>query len=196
MEAKKSKTSLNSEELNYLMKHTNLDGSTVKQWYSGFLRDCPNGKMTQDQFFLMYRMLIPEGNTEKFCKHVFRTFDADNNGYVDFLEFLLALNITSTGNPEEKLKWAFKLYDIDGNGSVSQEEMIKVVQSIYDMLGAGSLESKDKARNRAEFVFQKLDADGDKKLTEEEFIKGCLENEELKSLLTPTMVSDDLPVKS
>ena len=196
MGAKKSKTSLNSEELNYLMKHTNLDGSTVKQWYSGFLRDCPNGKMTQEQFFSMYRMLIPEGNTEKFCKHVFRTFDADNNGYIDFLEFLLALNITSTGNPEEKLKWAFKLYDIDGNGSVSQEEMIKVVQSIYDMLGAGSLESNDKARNRAEFVFQKLDADGDKKLTEEEFIKGCLENEELKSLLTPTMVSDDSPVKS
>ena len=88
MGAKKSKTSLDSEELNYLMKHTNLDGATVKQWYSGFLRDCPNGKMTQDQFFSMYRMLIPEGNTEKFCEHVFRTFDADNNGYIDFLEFL------------------------------------------------------------------------------------------------------------
>ena len=195
MGAKKSKTSLNSEELEYLMKHTNIDGTTVKEWYAGFLRDCPTGKMTQDQFFLMYRMLIPEGNTEKFCKHVFRTFDTDNNGYIDFLEFLLALNITSTGNPEEKLKWAFKLYDVDGNGSVTQEEMIKVVQSIYDMLGADTIESDDNAKIRAKLVFQKLDTDGDKTLSQEEFVKGCLNNEELKSLLTPTMVSDELSVK-
>lgn len=190
MGAKKSKTSLTSEELDHLMKHTNLDRSTVKQWYSGFLRDCPTGKMNQDQFYSMYRMLIPEGNTEKFCEHVFRTFDTDNNGYIDFLEFLLALNVTSSRNPEEKLKWAFKLYDVDGNGSISQEEMIKVVQSIYDMLGSDTLEADKNARNRAKLVFGKLDTDGDKRLTEEEFIKGCLENDELKSLLTPTMVSD------
>ena len=190
MGAKKSKTSLTSEELDYLMKHTNLDRSKVKQWYSGFLRDCPTGKMDQDQFFSMYRMLIPEGNTEKFCKHVFRTFDTDNNGYIDFLEFLLALNVTSSRNPEEKLKWAFKLYDVDGNGSITHEEMLKVVQSIYDMLGTDTLEADKNARTRAKLVFQKLDTDGDKRLTEEEFIKGCLENDELKSLLTPTMVSD------
>ena len=94
MGAKKSKISLETEEMEYIMKHTNLDRNTVKEWYAGFLRDCPTGKMTQEQFFDMYKMMIPEGNTEKFCKHVFRTFDADNNGYIDFLEFLLAINIT------------------------------------------------------------------------------------------------------
>ena len=190
MGAKKSKRSLESEELEYIMKHTNLDLNTVKEWYSGFLRDCPTGKMTQEQFIDMYKMMIPEGNTEKFCKHVFRTFDTDNNGYIDFLEFLLAINITSTGKPEEKLKWAFKLYDVDGNGSISQHEMTKVVQSIYDMLGAVRLHSDDNVKEKAEAVFQKLDTDGDLALTEDEFVQGCLKNKELKTLLTPVMVSE------
>ena len=68
--------------------------------------------------------------------------------------------------------------------------MIKVVQSIYDMLSSDTTKSDENAKKRAELVFQKLDADGDKKLIEEEFVKGCLENDELKSLLTPSMVSD------
>ena len=189
MGAKKSKSSLETEELEYIMKHTNLDRNTVKEWYAGFLTDCPTGKMTQEQFFDMYKMMIPEGNTEKFCKHVFRTFDADNNGYIDFLEFLLAINITSTGKPEEKLKWAFKLYDVDGNGSISQYEMTKVVKSIYAMLGPFIPQSDNDAEEKAKVVFQKLDTDGDLVLSEDEFVQGCMKNKELKSLLAPVMVS-------
>ena len=45
---------------------------------------------------------------EEFSDHVFRTFDKDKNGFIDFKEFLLAIDITSTGSPEEKLEWAFR----------------------------------------------------------------------------------------
>ena len=188
MGAKKSKGSLGSDDLAYIMKHTNLDGNTVQEWYAGFLNDCPTGRLTQKQFFDMYKMLIPNGNAEEFCQHVFRTFDTDHNGYIDFLEFLLAINITSAGTPEEKLKWAFKLYDIDGNGLITQYEMTKVVQSIYEMLGPGVLKTDDNAKERAEKVFQQLDTDGDCRLTEDEFVRGCIKNEELKVLLSPVMV--------
>ena len=196
MGAKKSKTSLETDELDYIMKHTDLNKSTIKEWYAGFLRDCPSGKMTQEQFYQMYKMLIPKGNTKKFCKHVFRTFDTDNNNYIDFLEFLLAVNITSSGNPEEKLKWTFKLYDVDGNGTISQHEMTKVVQSIYDIIGSNMLPSNETAKERAEKVFSQLDTDGDSKLTEDEFVQGCMKSEELKCLLTPAMVNADCSKKN
>ena len=48
------------------------------------------------------------GNAEEFCSHVFRTFDSDNNGFIDFKEFLLAIDVTSAGSPEQKLNWAFR----------------------------------------------------------------------------------------
>ena len=48
---------------------------------------------------------------------------------------MLAIDITSARTPEEKLKWAFRLYDEDGNGIINQEDMTKIVQAIYDMLG-------------------------------------------------------------
>ena len=48
------------------------------------------------------------GNAEDFCSHVFRTFDSDDNGFIDFKEFLLAIDVTSAGSPEQKLNWAFR----------------------------------------------------------------------------------------
>ena len=56
----------------------------------------------------MYKLFFPSGNAEQFCDHVFRTFDTDKNGFIDFKEFLLAIDVTSAGTPEEKLKWAFR----------------------------------------------------------------------------------------
>ena len=187
----KSKEGLNNHDLDFLMTHTNLDGNTVKEWYNGFRRDCPSGRLTQEQFYDMYKMFSPNGNAEKFSRHVFRTFDTDQNGYIDFVEFLLAINITSSDSPEEKLKWAFKLYDVDGDGEIDHYEMTKVVQSVYEMLGEqDSLMPSDEAWERAKKIFIKLDTNGDCRLTEEEFVDGCLKNEDLKNLLTPCMVRD------
>ena len=58
----------------------------------------------------MYKIYFPSGNAEQFCEHIFRTFDANNkNGYIDFKEFLLALDVTSAGTAKQKLEWAFRL---------------------------------------------------------------------------------------
>lgn len=181
-----SKDKLSKEDMDFLKSHTRYDEATIKEWYKGFKQDCPNGRLTPAKFVDMYKMFFPSGNAEEFCDHVFRTFDMDKNGYIDFKEFLLAIDVTSSGTPEEKLKWAFRMYDVDGNGVIDIQEMTKIVQAIYDMLGAcSSNRPADSAEERAKNIFARMDENNDGQLTEEEFLKGCLQDEELSKMLAP-----------
>lgn len=59
-------------------------------------------------------------------------------------------------------------------------------QAIYDMLGACSASMpSDSAGDRAKNIFAKMDENNDGQLTQEEFLKGCLQDEELSKMLAP-----------
>ena len=79
--------------------------------------------MTKDQFVSLYSKMFERGNADKFSENVFRTFDTNKNGTIDFREFMLALHVTSSGQPEEKMSWAFRLFDVDGSGAIDFNEM-------------------------------------------------------------------------
>ena len=92
----------------YTRLFARFDEPTIRDWHEGFLQDCPSGRLSKRAFIDMYRMFFPSGDADSFCKNVFRTFDRDGNGYIDFIEFLMAIDVTSAGSPEERLQWAFR----------------------------------------------------------------------------------------
>merc|ERR1712115_397734 len=182
---------LTKEDLEFLRTHTRYDEGTITEWYRGFKQDCPDGRLTPAAFVKIYSKCFPGGNAGQFCDHVFRTFDSDKNGFVDFKEFLLAIDVTSSGTPEEKLNWAFSMYDVDGNGWIDLVELTRIVKSIYIMMGREkiekAMEAKQSPEERAEGIFQRMDINHDGKVTRMEFVQACVNDQKLVELLSPSM---------
>ena len=66
------------------------------------------GVLKQKEFIQMYEKFFPANDANSFAQNVFRNFDADRNGLIDFTEFMIAIDVTSSGEPREKLMWDFR----------------------------------------------------------------------------------------
>ena len=74
------------------------------------------------------------------------------------------------------------MYDLDGNGWIDMMEMTKIVMSIYKMMGLYQLETPVK---RAEDICRRMDANGDGRVTRQEFVRFSLNDPKLKEMLSP-----------
>jgi len=182
----KGMSHLSKDDMRFLQEGTNFSKDEIKQWHKGFMRDCPDGQLSKEKFKEVYAQFFPGGDPEAFCDHVFRSFDKDGSGSIEFKEFLLAINITSNkGDPKDKLNWAFSMYDIDGNGTIDKAEMESIIKAIYNMLGSAIQDQPiESPQERTQKIFGKMDVNNDGVLSKEEFVQGCMNDRCLYQMLT------------
>ncbi|XP_067935328.1 neuronal calcium sensor 2-like isoform X2 [Watersipora subatra] len=169
-----------NDQLSAILLSTTFSEAHIKQWYQDFMKDNPTGQLGKEKFIEIYSQFFPTDNAEELCNYVFHAYDADKSGTIDFKEFMIAIKIVSSGTVYDKLWLAFAIYDIDGSGRIEKTELLNMVRALSRMMSGGSKETAEEVTDR---IFNQLDTDGDGVITRDEFVDGCLSDEDLCSRL-------------
>ncbi|XP_077019244.1 recoverin [Tamandua tetradactyla] len=178
---------LSKEILAELQLSTAFTEEELCAWYQAFLKDCPSGRISLQQFASIYAKFFPDADPKAYAQHVFRSFDANSDGTLDFKEYVVALHMTTAGEAQRKLEWAFSLYDVDGNGAISKNEVLEIVLAIFKMINPEDMkhlpDDENTPEKRAEKIWEFFGKKDDDKLTEQEFIEGALANKEILRMI-------------
>ncbi|WAR22996.1 HPCL1-like protein [Mya arenaria] len=126
------KSRLPPQTLSELQANVDVDFTheEIQQWYHEYLKTTGRYKtrLTREDFQRVYDSVFV-GDSRDFVGHLFRTFDLNNDGYVDFKEFIVGLCVSGSERVDRKLGWAFRMYDTDGSGAITREEMTIMLKS-------------------------------------------------------------------
>lgn len=123
---------VSKEILDDLKLNTKFSETEIVQWYENFQKQCPSGRISKQEFQSIYSKFFPESDANTYAQHVFRSFDTNDDGTLDFKEYIIALHMTSTGKTTSKLEWAFSLYDVDKNGYITKSEVSEICSVSFD----------------------------------------------------------------
>ncbi|XP_026162115.1 guanylyl cyclase-activating protein 1 [Mastacembelus armatus] len=170
----------------------NSNGLTVEElqacesyhWYKKFMTECPSGLLTFYEFKKFFGLRNLSEASDAYIMTMFKTFDLNNDGFIDFMEYMAALSLVLKGEVQQKLRWYFKLYDIDRSGCIDREELLMMIKSVRAING---LPSEMSAEDFANMVFEKIDLNGDGELSFKEFVEGVQSDDTLRKTLTETL---------
>ena len=125
---------------------------------------------------------LPGQDATRMQKHIFRCYDENENGYIDFVEFMLIFHIMSDGTPEEVLEKIFRVFDVNSDGTINKKEMQRLIKDMYGLIKADDPEAESKDL-MAKSAFAEMDKDADGKITCSEFTTACLSQEKISKML-------------
>ncbi|XP_004689583.1 PREDICTED: lysophosphatidylcholine acyltransferase 2B-like [Condylura cristata] len=65
-------------------------------------------------------------------KQLFNLFDSNNDGYIDFREYVIGLTVLcNPSNTEKILKLSFKLFDLDEDGFITEQELTAILRAAF-----------------------------------------------------------------
>ncbi|CAM2110201.1 recoverin [Caretta caretta] len=178
---------LSKEILEDLKLNTKYSEDELCKWYESFQKQCPDGRISQAEFEKIYGNFFPKSDPQVYARHVFRSFDTNGDGTLDFREYIIALHLTSSGKTNLKLEWAFSLFDVDRNGEISKSEVLEIITAIFKMIPLEEqkmlAEDENTPQKRANKLWDFFKKGENDKIAEGEFISGVMQNEAIMKLI-------------
>ncbi|KAE9413325.1 hypothetical protein Angca_003696 [Angiostrongylus cantonensis] len=145
-----------------VVDETHFSKNEIRSIYRAFKETSPNAVINKAILREKFAELFPHGNIEHYSDLLFDTFDNDNNGTINFQEFVKALSVLCRGTIDEKLEWLYKLYDPKGKGEITWQRLFYVITSMDDLMGknARPMPTNEQRAQHTHNVFQVLQFDG------------------------------------
>ncbi|EYC05171.1 hypothetical protein Y032_0083g1627 [Ancylostoma ceylanicum] len=175
------------ESLDALVEKTHFSRYELKYLYQCFKQNCPSGYVTREQFIQIFRSFFSihrYSDASLYAELVFNTFDDDRNNRISFSEFVIQLSLFTKGTLAQRLDWLFDLYDCNGRGYLTEDDHLTVCRAMYALVGVHYYKEKHipvVVRRHIKHQFTKLDRNRDGKITREEFIRSCLDDNKIIS---------------
>ncbi|XP_023224729.1 Kv channel-interacting protein 1-like isoform X1 [Centruroides sculpturatus] len=180
-------TRFRPEAIDTLCQLTKFNKRELQLMYRGFKQECPSGMVKEEKFKGIYAQFFPRGaETSQYAHYVFNTFDQEHTGAITFTDFVIGLSVLARGSLQEKLRWAFSLYDINGDGYITKDEMTRIINAIYDLMGKSvePMVEDTTTKDHVERVFQKLDLNKDGVVSMDEFLDSCAKDENISNSMS------------
>eukprot|EP01105_Mastigella_eilhardi_P016659 TRINITY_DN3809_c0_g1_i1.p1 TRINITY_DN3809_c0_g1~~TRINITY_DN3809_c0_g1_i1.p1 ORF type:complete len:286 (+),score=67.45 TRINITY_DN3809_c0_g1_i1:55-858(+) len=175
----------------------------------GFTRvTVPVIKLTREQFG---QLMARFGTTAEVAENLFRVFDLNKDGTIDFVEFACGMGSAYTfscpsdrfavlcrGSQTEKINFLFKVFDLDGDGTVSLDELRYALRislnagekilsthhmSLRDLNFVQQVDDYDYLMSSLTHSFRLTDKNLDGKISAKEFLTLAKDNPDLVALL-------------
>jgi Ca2+-binding EF-hand superfamily protein len=171
---------LRKEELDKLNEQTHFDQKELSAMYKQFRKETPQGVISKTEFKEVMKQM---GVVDNFLQDlIFNVFDTNKDGTINFQEFVAALSVMTRGTPDEKLEFAFHMFDVHGAGVITKEDVTKVLDSFYKLVGPLVTFSGKKYESHEQLVeefFEQMDSNGTGRITIKEYKDGAMKNPDI-----------------
>ena len=121
-----------------------------------------DGKVTQKELLKGLKNKIKGESLEKDISAIYKNLDMDNNGFIEYEEFVRAAVSKEKFLTDNVLRFAFRYFDKDGSGEITFDEIEDVFKK--------SIPDKENIHSKLQQIIKEVDINGDGVITFDQFV--------------------------